>query len=163
MKYLLLLALLIGGIYAYQTKLDGMARRPYVVQLQNVEAQQEVEKIKKALNGYPAQKYAHHFWKSADKYRMDWRILVYIAFRESTFFRNDGCVFRGGVNGFGYYSNSICFDSYPNAIDHVAQKLAIGNYYKQHTNIVDKLCMYNKGTPNNCEYGQSYLAYKNIW
>lgn len=69
----------------------------------------------------PLAPFAQDFVAQADLYQIDWRLLVAIAGRESTFAKAEPCI---NAWGYGIYPGSMrCFSSYPEAIQIISKDL----------------------------------------
>lgn len=85
-----------------------------------------------------------------------WRIYML----ESTFGRQDDCVQRGLVNGFGYGINTSehrCYRSFADVVSDVNTWL--DTYYQEGWDLGTMLCYYNKGLQiSDCNYMQKFLS-----
>lgn len=71
--------------------------------------------------GSPLAPYASDFVKDADTYNLDWKLLVAISGVESTFGKAVPCT---NAWGFGVYGDqTLCFNSYPEAIQTISKTL----------------------------------------
>jgi hypothetical protein len=115
-----------------------------------VHAEQDVTKVSKkfdlreallrkffSANQCPAEHYAQAFVKEADTFGLDWRLLPSLSFVES-----GGGKYARGYNLFGWANGKAAFDSFGDAIHHVASVLALGKPYRG-KDLEGKLLAYN--------------------
>ncbi len=75
----------------------------------------------------PLVDYSDHFVLMADKYNIDWRLLVAISGVESTFGKQ---IINGSFNAYGWGGGKIYFDSWEDSIEKVSQALS-EKYYSR--------------------------------
>jgi hypothetical protein len=114
--------------------------------------EKRAEEIDAFLSKYnsPLKGYGKKFVQEADKNNIDWRLLVAISGRESTFGIHS-CI-NHVENSFGYGSCSIHFKSIDDAIESISASLG-GNdksteYYYKGKNTIQILRTYNSVIPN---------------
>ncbi len=113
-------------------------------------ADQDVTKIRKkfdlreallrkffSTNHCPAEHFAQVFLKEADDFGLDWRLLPSLSFVES-----GGGKYAKGNNLFGWANGKVAFESFSEAIHHVASFLALGKPYRG-KDLEAKLQVYN--------------------
>jgi hypothetical protein len=118
-----------------------------------VHAEQDVTKVGKRLdlreallrrffsaNHCPAESYAQDFVKEADNFGLDWRLLPSLSFVES-----GGGKYAKGYNLFGWANGKAAFQSFGDAIHHVAWFLTVGKPYRG-KDLEGKLLAYNNRT-----------------
>jgi hypothetical protein len=116
-------------------------------------ADQDVTKIRKKFdlreallrkffssNNCPAEHFAQIFVKEADDFGLDWRLLPSLSFVES-----GGGKYAKGNNLFGWANGKAAFESFGDAIHHVASYLALGKPYRG-KDLEGKLLVYNHRT-----------------
>jgi hypothetical protein len=91
-------------------------------------------------NHCPAERYAAVFVKEADDFGLDWRLLPSLSFIES-----GGGRYAKGNNLFGWANGKAAFESFADAIHHVASVLALGRPYRG-KDLEGKLLAYNHRT-----------------
>ena len=113
-------------------------------------ADQDVTKIRKKFdlreallrkffntNHCPAEHFSQVFVKEADDFGLDWRLLPSLSFVES-----GGGKYAKGNNLFGWANGKAAFESFSDAIHHVASVLALGKPYRG-KDLEGKLLAYN--------------------
>ena len=106
------------------------------------------EKIEKFLKFYnsPLAKYSNLIVSTADKYEIDWRLLVSISGVESTFGKR---IPEGSFNAYGWNNGNYRFQSWEDSIEHVSRVL--GEKYVQ------------KGLDTPAKMARVYCPYSNTW
>jgi len=72
-------------------------------------------------NNSPLTRFAGDFIKTADKYKLDWRLVAAITGVESTFGKR---IPLGSFNAYGWGNGKIYFESWSQSIEHVSSVLA---------------------------------------
>lgn len=93
-----------------------------------------------SANHCPAEHYAEVFVKEADTFGLDWRLLPSLSYVES-----GGGKYAKGNNLFGWANGNVAFETFGEAIHHVASVLALGKPYRG-KDLEGKLLAYNHRT-----------------
>ena len=93
-----------------------------------------VARVREFLNklNSPLENYAQDFVLSADKYNLDWRLVVSISGVESTFGKN---IPKGSYNAYGWANGAYKFKSWEDSIEVVSRSLRQKYYDRGAVNI----------------------------
>jgi hypothetical protein len=96
-----------------------------------------IEQLNRFLEDYksPLTDYSEDFIKMADKYNIDWKLLVSISGVESTFGKN---YILGTYNAYGWGGGKIYFESWEDSIEKVSKALS-EKYYNRGLNTPYKI------------------------
>ena len=132
---LITLSVIIFALFLYVIpKISQRATEQSGLKQSTVSVDDRAYRVRLYLEGYgsPLAPASSEFIKVADKYKIDFRILVGIAGAESTFGK---AIPEGSANpfGLGCWTNHPCFrfSSFGDAIEYLGRTLATGNPYSQ--------------------------------